>query len=73
MSVKIMKVLSPYTVMLSINLEPVYGIVLALAIFGDKERMGLEFYLGALIIFISLILNAIFKNRKQFLNPFQKK
>lgn len=73
MSVKIMKVLSPYTVMLSINLEPVYGIVLALVVFGDKERMGLEFYLGALIILVSLIINAIFKNRKQFLNPFQKK
>ena len=72
-SVKIMKVLSPYTVMLSINLEPIYGIILALIIFGDKERMAPEFYFGALIILISVILNGLIKNRKQLINRFQKK
>jgi drug/metabolite transporter (DMT)-like permease len=73
MSVKVMKVLSPYTVMLSINLEPVYGIVLALLVFGEKERMGFEFYLGTLIILLSVLLNAIFKNIKMLVNRFQKK
>ena len=32
-SVKVMKYISPYTVMLTINLEPIYGIILALIIF----------------------------------------
>lgn len=73
MSLKVMKVLSPYTVMLSINLEPVYGIILALIVFGEKERMGFEFYLGALIILLSVLLNAIFKNREMLINRFQKK
>ena len=47
-SVKVMKVLSPFTVMLSINLEPVYGIILALLVFPEKEKMPPNFYYGQL-------------------------
>ena len=32
-------------------MEPVYGIILALLILGDKEYMNSTFYLGALIYF----------------------
>jgi drug/metabolite transporter (DMT)-like permease len=63
-SVSVMKFLSPYTVMLTINLEPVYGIILALLIFNDKERMSFSFYVGALIILSTVILNGILKNKK---------
>ena len=63
-SVGIMKFLSPYTVMLTINLEPIYGIVLALLIFNDKEKMSFEFYIGAFIILMTVILNGILKNKK---------
>ncbi len=63
-SVKIMKYLTPYTVMLTINLEPVYGIILAVLIFGDKEKMSFEFYIGAAIILFTVILNGIIKNKK---------
>lgn len=62
-SVKVMKYLSPYTVMLTINLEPIYAIILALFIFGDKERMKPEFYLGAFIVLGVVLLNGIIKNR----------
>ncbi len=62
-SVKVMKFISPYTVMLTINLEPVYGIILALLIFKDKEKMSPEFYLGAVIILLTVILNGIIKYR----------
>ncbi|KAA1246486.1 DMT family transporter [Aquimarina sp. RZ0] len=64
-SVQVMKYLSPYTVMLTINLEPVYGIVLAFLIFGDSEKMNPGFYYGALIILATVILNGIFKNIKK--------
>jgi drug/metabolite transporter (DMT)-like permease len=37
-STRVMKYLSPYTVMLTINLEPIYGIILAVIIFEDKEK-----------------------------------
>ncbi len=64
-SVQVMKYLSPYTVMLTINLEPVYGIMLAVVIFGESEKMSPQFYYGALIILSTVILNGILKNAKK--------
>lgn len=61
-SVKVMQKLSPYTVMLTTSLEPVYGIVLAYFIIGGKEKMSVEFYVGALIIFVVVIINGIVKH-----------
>jgi drug/metabolite transporter (DMT)-like permease len=62
-SVKVMKFLSPFTVMLTINLEPIYGIVLALLVFKESEKMDFYFYIGAAVILCSVILNGIVKNR----------
>jgi drug/metabolite transporter (DMT)-like permease len=53
--VEVMKHLTAFTVTLAINLEPVYGIVMAFFIFGDTERMTSGFYLGTLIILLSVI------------------
>ncbi len=53
--VNIMKVLSAYTVMLAINLEPVYGIIMAFFIFPGAERMSAGFYLGASIIVLAVL------------------
>ena len=64
-SVKVMKYLSPYTVMLTINLEPVYAIILALFIFGDKEKMKPEFYLGAGIVLCVVLINGVIKNKSR--------
>jgi len=61
-SVKVMRVLSPYTIMLTTSLEPVYGIVLAYFIIGGKEKMSIEFYIGAVLIVITVILNGIVKH-----------
>ena len=62
-SVKVMKYLSPYTVILTLNLEPIYAIILALIIFGEKEKMNIEFYFGAFIVLFVVLLNAIIKNK----------
>ena len=64
-SVKVMKFLSPFTVMLTINLEPIYGIILALLIFKDGEEMSPLFYVGALIILATVIANGIVKSYKK--------
>lgn len=61
-SVKVMQFISPYTVMLTINLEPVYGIVLAFMVLGDSEKMSTGFYVGAGIILFTVIANGILKN-----------
>jgi drug/metabolite transporter (DMT)-like permease len=62
-SVQIMKYLSPYTVMLTINLEPIYAIILALLIFGEEEQMGSTFYIGAFVVLLVVLLNGIIKNK----------
>jgi drug/metabolite transporter (DMT)-like permease len=62
-SVKVMKFLTAYTVMLTINLEPVYGIFLAFLILGDSEEMTPEFYIGAVVILVVIISNGILKTR----------
>ncbi|MGB5363398.1 MAG: DMT family transporter [Aureibaculum sp.] len=62
-STKVLKSVSPFTMMLTINLEPVYGIILAIIIFGQKEIMTPNFYYGALIILVTVILNGLIKYR----------
>jgi len=63
-TVKIMQKLSAYQVVLAINLEPVYGIIAAYFIFGESEHMTTEFYIGAAIILLSVILYTFVKSRK---------
>jgi drug/metabolite transporter (DMT)-like permease len=62
--IKIMKKISVFTVNLSLNLEPVYGVVLAYFIFGENERMSTQFYLGGLLVLLSVFLQPLFLQRK---------
>lgn len=68
-SVKVMEELTPFTVSLTINLEPVYGIILAFFIFGSSEKMTFGFYVGTILILGALYLNALKKKGKL---PFRK-
>jgi drug/metabolite transporter (DMT)-like permease len=45
-------------------MEPVYGIILAIIILNENSQLSIEFYIGFIIIFISVILNGIIKLRK---------
>jgi len=60
-STELLNKISPFTMMLTVNLEPVYGIILALIVFGNDEKMNPSFYYGAVVIFIGVILNGIIK------------
>ena len=64
-SVNLMKWITPFTLMLTINLEPVYGILLALVVFGDAEYMSATFYIGAAIILGTVLVNAYFKAKRR--------
>ena len=63
-STAVMKVLTPFTTAIAINLEPVYAIILAVLIFGDEEVMGVEFYFGASLIIGAVIVNTLIKRGK---------
>jgi drug/metabolite transporter (DMT)-like permease len=64
--VDVMKHLSAYMVALSINLEPVYGILLAFFMFGETEHMSAGFYIGTLIILLSVFGYPVLRSRKQW-------
>lgn len=58
-SIKLMHKLSAFSLNLTVNLEPVYGILLAVAIFGNSEHMGPSFYWGTFIILCSVLLHPV--------------
>ena len=60
-SVYLLKFISPYSVVLTYNLEPIYGIILALIFFGNAEKMSFSFYLGLFLILASVIINMYVK------------
>ena len=62
-AIELMKRLSVFFIQLSLNLEPVYGIILALLIFGESEVMGWSFYVGTLIILAAVMLYPFLKSR----------
>ncbi len=52
--VDVMRQLTAYAVALTINLEPVYGIILAYLFFGESEYMSSGFYIGTVVILLSV-------------------
>lgn len=62
-SIRLMKFLTPYTVMLTTNMEPIYGILLAFFILGDQEQMHASFYVGALLILLAVVADSAIKYR----------
>lgn len=60
-STELLKYISPYSMILTLNMEPIYGIILAVLIFKESEKMPALFYLGALIILISVVLDVMVK------------
>ncbi|MGV6944728.1 DMT family transporter [Sphingobacterium kyonggiense] len=63
LGVAVMKELSAFTVALTTNLEPVYGIILALMIFGQREAMSTGFYFGAIIILGAVFIYPYLKTK----------
>ena len=53
--IRLLRKFSPYLAILTVNLEPVYGIVLAVLIFGSSERMTPGFYAGTLVILAAVL------------------
>ena len=64
-SVDLIKYLKPFTIMMIINMEPVYAILISLLIFGESEYLSINFYIGFIIILISVIMNGFFKYKKK--------
>lgn len=59
--VDVVKELGAFTVSLSINLEPVYTILLAILLLHENEMLSNKFYIGSLIIILVVIANGVVK------------
>jgi drug/metabolite transporter (DMT)-like permease len=62
-SLKALKHLSAFATNLSLNLEPVYGILLAWVIFGENKDLSPNFYTGAIIIIFSVFLHPVLESK----------
>lgn len=62
-AIDVMKVLSPFTCAITINLEPIYTIVFALLLFGEKEYMSPQFYLGSVLLIGTLFLESFLQQK----------
>ncbi len=60
-NVELVKRLGAFTVSLSINMEPVYTILLAIALLGENEIVGTQFYIGSSIIVVVVLVNPLLK------------
>jgi drug/metabolite transporter (DMT)-like permease len=72
LSLNALRHLSAFTLNLAINLEPVYGIALAFAIFGENKQMGRGFFAGTVLILASVALHgymAARASKKEFDAP----
>ena len=63
-SLHALKEVSAFTMNLSVNLEPVYSIVLAIILFNEDEMLNTGFYAGTVIILLSVFIHTVFSYRK---------
>ena len=70
-SVELMKRISAFVVNLTINLEPVYGILLAVLMYTlripgfGQEKLSTGFYLGTIVILLSVLIHPVFDQWNQ--------
>ena len=58
LSIRSLIKVSAFTVNLSYNLEPVYGIILAFVVFNENQYLGNSFYVGLGIIFFTVLVQS---------------
>ncbi|MEY4127052.1 MAG: hypothetical protein RL737_1241 [Bacteroidota bacterium] len=57
-AINLVKKLGAYTVSLTINLEPIYTMILAVVLLSEHKILSIEFYVSAFLIVGALLLNA---------------
>jgi drug/metabolite transporter (DMT)-like permease len=69
--VNLAKYISPYTIVLTVNLETVYGIIWAILFYNENQEVKPAFYIGVIIILSAIFLNSYLKrlNDKKLIQP----
>ncbi len=64
-SVNLSKYISPYTIVLTVNLETVYGIIWAILFYKENQEVQPSFYLGVGIILAAIFLNTYLRKLQE--------
>ncbi len=64
LSLYALKKLDAFTMSLSVNLEPLYSIILAIILFHEDKMLNTGFYVGSIIIILSVVIHGIYRYRK---------
>lgn len=62
-SVNLYKYISPYTQILTVNLETVYGIIWAILLYRENKELNQGFYAGVFIILAAVFINPLIKKK----------
>lgn len=62
-AIELLKKISVFLIQLTLNLEPLYGIIMAVIIFGEEEKMSVNFYVGTFIILCAVLSYPLLKSR----------
>lgn len=65
LALKALKHISAFSANLAVNLEPIYGIILAVLLFPESEKLGWQFYLGTTIVLMSVFLHPMLLRRER--------
>lgn len=73
-AIDLTKHISPYTINLTVNLESIYGIILAILIYKENKMLSGNFYIGLSLILMAIFLNGYLKyvERKEKSNYSEK-
>jgi drug/metabolite transporter (DMT)-like permease len=61
--IQLSKKISVFFIQLALNLEPLYGITLAILVFGQKEVLSWNFYAGTFIILSAVVAYPLLRNK----------
>lgn len=63
LSLYCMRHISVFTASITLNLEPVYGIIMAIVFFNENEYLAPGFYVGTLLILLVVFINPFIQRR----------
>ena len=63
LSIQALKHVTAFTFNLSINLEPLYGILMAIIIFGEQKEVSSGLYFGTAIILTAVIIHTVMERK----------
>jgi drug/metabolite transporter (DMT)-like permease len=66
MSLKALKEVNAFTISLSLNLEPVYGLIMAIFFLHEDRELTLGFYVGVVVLLATVIAYPLLKKRMDF-------